>query len=233
MSRTVMLLPVLFACSSDPEGSTVRVAFTPTANAPARTLGPPVRLEYRVLAIYLSETESGTNLDVDGDGVDTVRIWEDPGCMGDLGRCDASASDDGTYTHTPSTWFDLMEPEEDLNAALNAQDVAVPAQTWRRVGLEACKVNDGLAPTVRWEGPSGIAAEYDDCGFVEVVFDEPLVTTGAEAVEVALTFDPSQSLQVGEDAEGDSCVQPPDGEKECVSLPGFGLQAQLLAGDAP
>jgi hypothetical protein len=189
----------------------------------AATLSTPSAFRLKLIAAYLAEdidpvTENNIGM--------TSMFYINPECGEDLMHCnvaDGTAEDGLPYDHIISTFFDFTQGNVAVNQALNAQDREIEPGTYRYVRLEFCKQSDPNAPNASWQGGlvnQEVRFTSNNCVVNSAVMDPPLVLKDGDSAIVQLSYDYSDAIRTGADAQGSSCTGEGD-SKTCFQIPTF------------
>ena len=210
-------------------GASATLAFsnaTPDLTQARADVSSPTEFGVKLIAVYIAEAidpETGNNLDADGDGGGTSCVYVNPACEEDLMHCDVSggtAEDGAEIDKVIDDYFDFAAPTAEVNAALNAQERSVYAETYNWARMEFCKSNAEAGPTVLWAGSDGVENEWNRCGYATVAIDPPLEVAEGDAITVELAYDLTTTLVEGDEANGETCTGEGDA-RSCFSLPEF------------
>lgn len=151
----------------------------------------------KIVQIYLNEdvaedgwSNKGTN----------AYIWINPACetqtetdgsikVANNGQCD---------TKKITTYFNLARPTAEVNADLNAQQIPVPAQTYRYIRMELCDQNN-TDKNIQVASTSGglttpVELRTSGCVIVPEKIDPPLTVADGASVSISLAYDLSKAL---------------------------------------
>lgn len=151
----------------------------------------------KIVQIYLNEdvaedgwSNKGTN----------AYIWINPACetqteedgsikIANNGQCD---------TKKITTYFNLARPTAQVNADLNAQQIPVPAQTYRYIRMELCdqKNSDNNVQVASTSGGLTTPAELrtSGCVIAPAKINPPLEVSDGGSVTISLAYDLSKAL---------------------------------------
>lgn len=151
----------------------------------------------KIVQIYLNEdvaedgwSNKGTN----------AYIWINPVCetqteedgsikVANNGQCD---------TKKITTYFNLARPTAEVNADLNAQQIPVPAQTYRYIRMELCDQNNSDKNVQVASTSGGLTTPTElrtnACVIVPAKIDPPLDVGDGASVTISLAYDLSKAL---------------------------------------
>ena len=165
----------------------------------AKIFAAPSVFKIKLIAVYLTEDIDGSQNNVGS----TQFIYLNPDCDDDIMHCDISAgtAEDGeTMSKIVGTYFDFGAASESVNAAINAQERAINAGTYKYARMEFCKYNSGNANNIQWAG-GGVSTprefKRNMCTVNSDVFNPPLVVAEGDSVTVTLSYDLSNSVSSG------------------------------------
>lgn len=236
----ISLLSLLWIGSGCSEGTTAKLQFSnsnavaldwkgqfkewilPTAYA--ATVSSPTLFKMKVISAHLSE-------DVDPLSQNNVgnvsMFYLNPECREDTNRCnvnEGTAHDGQPYTNIITTFFDFSQGSDAVNAALGAQNREVEPGTYRYVRMDFCKGGTNGIPNAVWSGGPNAGDENTFatgmCGVTSVEMNPPLELADGDTVTVQLSYDYSESIQVGADAIGEHCVGA-GATRTCFTIPEF------------
>ena len=240
VSSLILVSMILVGCGKQAQDTgTAKLKFSNTQNSPlglmnqisefftqkafAATVSTPTEFKMKLIAAYLSsdiDPKTGNNIGED------AMVYINPECQNDLTHCDVSggtAVDGKPYSKVVNTEFDFGGTSDQVNAALNAQGLAIPTGQYKYVRLEFCKINEEKAHNVTWQGGMNnteTSFTSSACNVNSVVLDPPLSIAKGEAATIHLTYDYSSAISVGADARGDNCVGSGD-TTTCFTVPTF------------
>jgi len=200
----IALLGGLAVASACTGSASARLALANQTAAPpshaSALLADGTSLRLKLIAAYLAE-------DVDPVTQNNIgrssMIWLNPECADDISDCNIAGLGSSSGPRV-TQYFDLARSTDEVNAELNAQDLAIEPSTYRYARVEMCKMAPGEAPptipTLMWKGP-GMDAEQPfssgDCGRTSLAFDPPLVIAAGDAVTVSLGYDLAAAVVAG------------------------------------
>jgi hypothetical protein len=182
----------------------------------AAVLADGTSLRLKLIAVYLAEDVDPVSMNNIGT---TEMIWLNPQCQGAIDGCNVDGFALPAGGPRITDYFDLARPSAEVNADLNAQQMAVSPGTYRYARVELCKAYGGqtlpTVPTMMWRGP-GMTAEQPftsgDCGRTSLPFSPPLQLGAGDAVEVTLGYDLGRAIVAG---------APTPASEGCPSIVGY------------
>lgn len=193
-------------------------------NSYAAVSSSPTVFKLKLLGAYIAE-------DVDPNTQNNVgqvsMFYRNPQCVSeDLMRCNVNpgtAEDGLPWTDIVTDFFDFGQGTDAVNVALNAQNLSITPGIYRYVRLDFCKGDTNGHPNAAWAGGmvnNETLFSTSMCGVTSVEMNPPLIVEDGDSVTIQLSYDYSNSIQTGADAQGWNCVGA-DANKTCFSIPDF------------